>query len=294
MDWEAIDWASLERLRRAFLSGTAGRRDYWQRPSDLAGYDATFARRIGWKWDFVLAQLRRLGWTPPPGEVLDWGCGTGIAARVFLESFPASGVVLWDRSELAMRFAARRLAERFAGVAIRQGQRAPTVLISHVITELDGWEEVLAAARQATAVLWVEPGTQDASRRLAAVRQRLDHPIVAPCPHRGPCGMLRPENAAHWCHFFAPVPADVFHDAGWARFARLLGVDLRSLPVSYVVWDRRGTLTTPTARVLGRPRLSKALARVLECRPDGAVAERVVGQREAPEEFRQWRKKKNP
>ena len=41
----------------AFLAGTAGQSDYWQSESDLASYDLTFAQRIGWKWDWVLADL---------------------------------------------------------------------------------------------------------------------------------------------------------------------------------------------------------------------------------------------
>ena len=54
MNWEEIDWHALERMRRAFLQNTASAADYWQSESDLASYDATFAQRIGWKWDYVL------------------------------------------------------------------------------------------------------------------------------------------------------------------------------------------------------------------------------------------------
>src|SRR6186713_2218329 len=87
MNLEAINWDSLERLRAAFLAGTAGASDYWQSEADLASYDATFAQRIGWKWDYVLMELQRRGWSPPGGELLDWGCGSGIASRAFLDLF---------------------------------------------------------------------------------------------------------------------------------------------------------------------------------------------------------------
>src|SRR5437867_12656307 len=110
MNWDPIDWNSLERLRTAFLSGTAGAGDYWQSESALASYDATFAQRIGWKWDYVLAELTRRGWSPPRGELLDWGCGSGIAHRAFLDHFGADGVTkLWltDRSVLAVAYASR-------------------------------------------------------------------------------------------------------------------------------------------------------------------------------------------
>jgi hypothetical protein len=83
---------ALERLRRHFLEGGAARADYWHSKADLAAYDQTFGQRIGWKWDHVLADLARLGWSPPPGEVLDWGCGSGIAGRAFLGRSGTRGV----------------------------------------------------------------------------------------------------------------------------------------------------------------------------------------------------------
>ena len=113
MNWETIDWAALERMRAAFLAGTAGAQDYWQSETDLTAYDATFAQRIGWKWDFVLGELQRRGWTPPKGGLLDWGCGSGVAGRAFLDHFGTDSVSklrVWDRSALAMNFAARRKA----------------------------------------------------------------------------------------------------------------------------------------------------------------------------------------
>jgi ubiquinone/menaquinone biosynthesis C-methylase UbiE len=118
MNWNAIDWNSLERLRAAFLGGKAGATDYWQTENDLASYDATFAQRIGWKWDYVLEELTRRGWSPPAGALLDWGCGSGIASRAFLDQFgPASisQLQLWDRSSLAMQFATKRASEKYQG-----------------------------------------------------------------------------------------------------------------------------------------------------------------------------------
>src|SRR5437899_9141333 len=106
MNWDAIDWAALERMRAAFLEGSAGAGDYWQTESDLASYDATFAQRIGWKWDYVLTELERRGWTPPCGELLDWGCGSGIAGRAFLDYFgvdSVSGLRVSDRSAPAVQ-----------------------------------------------------------------------------------------------------------------------------------------------------------------------------------------------
>ena len=92
MNRDAIDWNALERLRKAFLGGTAGAIDYWQSENDLASYDATFAQRIGWKWDYVLHELTRRGWSPARGELLDWGCGSGIASRAFLDHFGPNSI----------------------------------------------------------------------------------------------------------------------------------------------------------------------------------------------------------
>lgn len=288
----SIDWEAVPRLRATFL---AGARDYWRNATDLETYDLTFAQRIGWKWDFVLAELKRLGWQPPVGEVLDWGCGSGIAGRAFLGEFPATGMRLWDQSELAMKFAAQRLTERFPTVPVQVGVGpCATLLVSHVLPELSAGQvdELLALARTATAIIWVEPGTYEASRRLAAVRNCVPYNIVAPCPHRHPCGMLAEENTRHWCHFFAPSPAAIFRDGNWARFAKVAGVDLRSLPVSYLVLDQRAAPARPATRLIGVPRVYKAHALALTCAATG-VRDVEIRQRDQPAEFRRL-KKKNP
>ena len=121
MDWNEIDWPALERLRANFLGGRAGAADYWRSESDLASYDTTFAQRIGWKWDYVLAELARRGWSPPRGELLDWGCGSGIAGRAFLDHFGVESVStlrVWDRSTLARQFATRRAQAKYPGLEV--------------------------------------------------------------------------------------------------------------------------------------------------------------------------------
>ena len=301
MDWESIDWSALERLRAGFLASRI-QSDYWQSESDLQSYDQTFAQRIGWKWDYVLRELTRLGWKAPGGEVLDWGCGSGVAGRAFVEHLGVASVSrlrLWDRSELAVRFASRRAAERFPGLAIEAqapDQAAETLVLSHVLTELDEaqLEKLVDLAAQCTAVLWVEPGTHEASRRLSAVRDRLVNRlfhVIAPCTHRGPCPMLVAGNEAHWCHHFASPPAAVFRDSHWSRFAALAGVDLRSLPVSFLVLDKR---PSPQAlggalRIIGRPRVYKAHALLFGCGESG-LQERRLSKRHFPGPFRQMKK----
>ncbi len=366
MNWDAVDWTALGRLRREFLSGSMSGRDYWHRESDLASYDATFAQRIGWKWDYVLAELTRRGWVPPMSELLDWGCGSGIAGRAFLDHFgtkSVTGLRVWDRSPLALKFAAKRARVKYPGlkvftgievlpaanstdatppieprlpfpiVALRNasegnekegkggggfkarrrespqfvescsrgedrgigGQGHGVVLLSHVLTELtpEQTESLLDLVVGAQCVLWVEPGTHEASRRLIVIRERLRDRfnIIAPCTHSASCGMLVPGNERHWCHHFATPPREIFTDSNWSRFARITGIDLRDLPLSFLILDRRPAPPVPagTGCVIGHPRIYKAHALLLGCDATG-VRERLLNQRRLPAEFRNLKK----
>src|ERR1041384_5443924 len=208
MKLEAIDWAALERMRAAFLDNSAGHTNYWQSEGDVASYDQTFAQRIGWKWDYVLAELTRRGWTRPAGELLDWGCSSGVGHTAFFPHFGTEGTTrasLWDQSPVALRFAIRRAQQQSPKLEVVSGLPAAPglLLLSHVLTELDeaALDQLLTLARRAAAVIWVEPGTRDASRALIAVREQLrgEFQCAAPCTHQAPCGMLAAANAPHWC-----------------------------------------------------------------------------------------------
>ena len=267
MNWESLDWPTLDRLRETFLAGKPG--DYWRSRSDLENYDFTYGQRIGWKWNAVLAELRRLNWTPPAKSILDWGCGSGIAGKLVRDFFGIKTLRVHDRSELAMDYTGEQ----------RWHDEPPGVLVlSHVLNEI---ENVPAVIEQADAVLWVEPGTHSDSRALIAMREKLRDKfhIVAPCTHRESCGMLAPENARHWCHFFAEPPKGIMADSNWVRFAKRAGVDLRSLPYSYLVLDRQSANTG--MRVIGEPRRYKGYAKVLGCDATG-VREVMVQKRDVP------------
>jgi hypothetical protein len=300
----SINWSTLDRLRSVFLEGVARPDDYWRDAADLAVYDATFAQRIGWKWDYVLGELETRGWSPPRTNLLDWGCGSGIATRAFLDWFgheAVTAVSLWDRSDMAMQYAAARARQKYPSVEVRTGlpQRPDVVLLSHVLTELttEQTQTLVAWLAKAAAVLWVEPGTFEASRRLIAVREALRGRLnfVAPCTHDSVCGLRTPGNERHWCHHFAPSPPAVYTDAFWGRFAQMTGVDLRSLPLSYLVLDRHPAPGLPagTVRVLGRPRVYKSHAAILACDAPG-VAEWELKRRELPEVFLRLRKRDCP
>ena len=300
MNWAEIDWKSLDRLRRAFLDGTAGTLDYWQSERDVASYDATFAQRIGWKWDYVLSELQRRGWTPPKGLLLDWGCGSGIAGRAFLDHFGVEAVTslaLSDRSPLAVSYASRKAQLKYPNLDFSLGIPAQpgTLLLSHVLTELtpEQIEEVVKLVEAANVTIWVEPGTYEASLTLIAIRERLRNRfhVVAPCTHAAQCGILAPGNDRHWCHHFAVTPPGVFTDPHWSRFAHLTGIDLRSLPLSFLVLDRRPAPIPPigAVRVIGNPRIYKPYSLLLGCDEHG-VRDRRLSKRQLPEEFRQVKK----
>lgn len=295
------DWSSLDELRTTYLEGTAGQADYWSGDTLLSGYDATFARRIAWKWQFVFGELARLNWAPPAGGIVDWGCGTGVAAREFLAAYEGAGqggVWLHDRSSKAVRFAAAAVRREFSAVNVNLG--VPTgegfvLLISHVLTELGdaALADLLKVVERAAAVIWVEPGTSAASGRLVLAREKLRetfHP-VAPCLHRERCGLLMPGHEQDWCHFFAPAPNEVYTDAEWVQFGRVMGIDLRSLPLSYLVLDRRIPAPRPegAVRLVGRRRLYKGHALLDACDASG-VHERRFTKRTDPPLFRSMNK----
>ena len=132
---------------------------------------------------------------------------------------------------------------------------------------------------QADSVFWVEPGTPVLSRRLIELRERLKDRFhfLAPCPHQNICGLLTEENRRHWCHHFAHPPGQIFQDGDWARFGKQMRIDLRSLPVSFLVMTLRKTeAPTGKARLIGRARNYKGYSQALLCREDGVRDEKIL------------------
>jgi Predicted rRNA methylase len=291
-DLESLDWSALDRLRAIFLArDAASAGPYWQNHDTLAAYDATYAERIGWKWDALLRELRLRRWAPPAGTVLlDYGCGSGVAGRRVLAAFGPerfAGLALHDHSAEAVAFAAGRAEAEFPALprvplSLAAPDRPFTLVVSHVLNELPpaAREELVSLAASAAAVIWVEPGTHADSRALAEVRDtlRIQHRIVAPCTHRENCPLFAETNAREWCHYFAEPPVGVQNDSAWVRFAQRAGVDLRSQAYSCLVLERGDGLAPDAtssfpapgsalhpARVLGRPEVFKPYARLLAC-----------------------------
>ncbi|MEO6875365.1 MAG: small ribosomal subunit Rsm22 family protein [Opitutaceae bacterium] len=309
MTWEELDWAALDRLRAGFLEGAATTGPYWKSASDLASYDFTYGERIGWKWDHVLRELKLRGWAPTSRTVLDWGCGSGIAARRVVSFFGADrfdSLAVWDHSPVACDFAAEAATKAFPALNVAQAtagllassEPIGLLLISHVLNELPA--EALAALRdliaRAGAVLWVEPGTRTVSRSLSAWHDefRATFRLVAPCTHQNACPILAPGNERDWCHHFAPAPSEIFANSEWVKFGQRAGIDLRGLPYCFLALDRAPVASTPgLARVIGRPEHFKPYVRLLNCDATG-LAELTLLKRADPALYKQLDRTKEP
>lgn len=278
-----MNWDLLKNLRQTFLAeGKNLQENYWTEEL-LELYDTTFAERIGWKWDAVLKEAKS-HWTPPSNAtVVDWGCGTGIATRKLLNAFPQiQSFHLHDKNPSAVRFAEKKLGKSSTNL------KTPFVLLlSHVLNELTEKEIqnlVTHWIEKAHTVFWVEPGMPAISQKLVAVREKIRDrfPILAPCPHQTLCPMQQKENASHWCHHFASPPNEVFRSRHWSDFSKELGIDLRSLPVSYFFASQEKSLPPTKDRVIGRARVYKGYAMALVCEKSGTLTDRKLLKRDDP------------
>lgn len=285
--------ARIHRLRELFLAEERGVRalpDYWRDEQDLVAYDSVLGARIGWKWDAALAECHDRGFARADADVvLDFGCGSGIAARRFVAHFGAREVICHDRSTLAMMFAVRALQAAAPGLAAQPLRRLDDVrpdvlLVSHVLGELDvaGEQLLRALIARSRRVVFVEPGSRAVARRLSALRDELlpaCH-VVAPCPHAARCPALA--NPEDWCHFFAPPPPEVFTDSDLVRTARTVGIDARALPYAFLALAKdTAPVPPPHHRILGRPDVGRHGATVQVCEAAGLRTVEVTKRHDA-------------
>jgi SAM-dependent methyltransferase len=331
MTWTELDWKALDRLRDGFLSGDAAKGAYWKSESDLASYDFTFGERIGWKWDHMLRELQLRQWQPVSRSIVDWGCGSGIAARRVIEHFGPGNfdtLTVWDHSLAACDYANNAAARAFPSLSVatatagflRATEPVGLLVISHVLNELSpaALSELRNLIGRAAEVLWVESGTHAVSRALGALRDEFlaSFRLVAPCTHQLRCPALAPGKERDWCHFFAPPPSEIFANPDWVKFGQRAGIDLRSLPYSFIAMDRlrkeaqptaadvqkdeQSTLsgseaspTTTLSRVIGRPEHFKPYVRLLNCDVTG-LHELELLKRTDPALFKQLDRTKAP
>jgi len=314
MIWTELDWPALDRLRDGFLRSATVDSSYWESTAALASYDLTYGERIGWKWDQTLRELRLRGWRPRARRVFDWGCGSGIASRRVISFFGAENfdaLTVWDHSPLACDFTVEAARDLFPILDINQAtpgflQSAEPIgllIISHVLNELPptALSGLRALIDRAEGVLWVDAGTHKVSRQLGAIHDevRADFTLVAPCTHQNACPMFASGNERHWCHFFGPPPAEIFANPDWVKFGQRAGIDLRSLPYSFLALDRPpqgtddGPQPTGLSRVIGRPEHFKPYARLLNCDAAG-LAELTLPKRADLALFKQLDRTKAP
>ena len=299
MDLARADIDRLADLRLNFLERSQGgaprtTEDYWRSARDLELYDAVFAERIGWRWDDLLRDLARHVPLEGARTVLDWGCGTGIAARRWFAKRPPTKNVrvhLWDRSPKARRFARERLAGTHPALELSEELPVGSIdllLLSHVLGECEESETAILRELigRSTLVAWVEPAAREIARLLSHWHDELrpEFDVLAPCPHQAACPLLAPENERHWCHHFARTPREVFQSAFWTRIHQELGIDLRSLPYSCLVLRRKNASTLPlptqSQRILGRPRIEKGHVLLDVCAADGFSERRLLNRLE--------------
>jgi ribosomal protein RSM22 (predicted rRNA methylase) len=305
------DWATLSRLRDSYLGAEfKGTKDYWSSLNDLALYDSTFGQRIAWKWQNVILESKeklQSFLTKEDWRVVDWGCGTAIASRTLLLEIPAAQIkelVLIDRSSLAKEWATKKIKELAPELPVQNSLKMPSslptlVLISHVLDELDNeaLTSLLSTINESYLFIWVEPGTKIISQKLVSLREKLrsQFSFLAPCPHSLTCGLTHENNRSHWCHHFAKSPDEVFHSSFWSEFSKQMGIDIRSLPVSYLVGSKAPTSENTKNRILGRARIYKGYAMALCCERSG-VSDRKITSKENSQlvkklkspEFSQW------
>ncbi len=286
------NWERLRELRKIFLGEKEPKKDYWEDAELLELYDQTFGARIGWKWEAVLKELPTIS---PPISLVDYGCGTGIASRAWL-AHPnhqnVSSLHLIDRSSLAEKFAQQKIGEIFPKLAIDTTlpSQGAWFLLSHLLNELPDTQNILSTLSPQEGFIWVEPGTPVLSKQLGKIREHFlvqGWSIVAPCPHAKACPALASDD---WCHFFAEVPNFVFQNRFWSEFSHHLEIDLRSLPVSFLIMQRSPTLPLDNSpRLIGRPHFEKPGAKCQVCSNKG-LEWITVHQKKDKEQFKELRR----
>jgi hypothetical protein len=218
-----------------------------------------------------------------------------VASEAWLndESLPKpKEVVLFDRSELAKSYTEAKIKRIPGSPTVRKAKPDEPfppnalVLLSHVINELpaDTRDQLLRKLSQVAGIIWVEPGTKDASLALSEAQRHLRPHFASlhPCPHRGSCPLGKEPGETDWCHFFAAPPTNIFHSAEWAAFARTHQIDLSTLPLSFLVASRQEkTAAAPGALILGSPHFQKGFADVILCTWEGDIKkERLLERKE--------------
>lgn len=229
-----------------------------------------------------------------PRRVVDVGAGPGTASIAAAETWQdIASVALIEANRTFANTASRLTAAAphaaLAGAAVTLGDAArlgrplpdgDLVVAGYVLAELsDAAQAALVTAMWAAthgALVLVEPGTPDGFRRIRAARALLigaGASIAAPCPHTAACPIMEPD----WCHFAARLARSRDH-----RLAKGADAPFEDEKFAYVAAVRPAVATAAYgARILARPKATKAGISLKLCTADGTIAVSTVARREA-------------
>ncbi|GHF33128.1 small ribosomal subunit Rsm22 family protein [Streptomyces morookaense] len=229
-----------------------------------------------------------------PATHVDVGGGTGAATWAVAAAWPEgthrTTVLDWAEPALAL---GAELAGGAASEALRTAQwkrqaigaslalpDADLVTVSYVLGELtEGGRRAVTdeAARAASAVVMIEPGTPDGYLRIIEARDRLiaaGFRVVAPCPHSAACPI---ERGTDWCHFSARVSRSSLH-----RQVKGGSLAYEDEKFSYVAAVRTGEVPPAPARVVRKPQIRKGQVLLELCTPEEGLTRETVTKRHGP------------
>jgi len=257
---------------------------------DRADVAAYAAYRMPATFEAVHAALEAFAEATPdwtPASHTDIGGGTGAATWAAAATWSGDReVTVLDWSEPALALG-REIAAAHPALRAARWQRArigkelalpatDLVTVSYVLNELtpaDRTTLVDTAAAAARAVVIVEAGTPAGYARVIEARDRLiaaGFRIAAPCPHSGPCPIVRGRD---WCHFSARVGRSSLH-----RQVKGGSLAYEDEKFSYVAATRLPARPAP-ARVVRRPQIRKGQVLLDLCEAEEQLRRATVTKR---------------
>lgn len=283
--------AAAERMTAAYRTqGARGRPGGGLGPVDRLAYlaarmPATYAATRA-----VLGELRHRQPEFDAVSVLDLGAGPATALWAASAEYASLARATHVETDQGMAELGRRLLEATAlGRRVHSTwwtadvthvgdlPRHDLVLVGYVLGELApaARDRAVDAAWSAAggALVIIEPGSADGTRRILDARARLlDHgaALVAPCPHAAPC----PLADGDWCHFGVRLNRSSLH-----RRLKRAALAYEDEKYAYVIVARE-PVGLAAGRVIRRPDVRAGHVLLHVCSPSG-VSMRTVTRKDA-------------
>ncbi len=272
--------AELHRISQAYVTHDSGSRLSSPIPDSRAAEAyALYYTTINAAKILHLAPL--LKFERPEISILDVGCGPGTATLSLLHSLEKRLRVTCVESSAPMRELAKRLisAWNIKGNLVDVTMRSTAqddhktydlIVAANVLAELDHSESQSTLDRLARSVapsgylLLVEPGQQQHTRRLMALRDRVinNHPELTPifpCPRSDSCPMLL-KSTTDWCHDAIEWRQPPLN----AQLDQLLEFNKHRIKYAAFVFQRGGA-PRPGLRVITPPKKTRLGTEALVC-----------------------------